>query len=69
MPPLKTNAPGKLKSSVPIPALCTFKEKFPSASRLKRQVILGYSDDLPKTELFPFPPLASLSSLWGAFTI
>lgn len=38
-------------------------------SQLKRQVILGDSNDLPKTELFPFPPPASLSSLWGAFTI
>lgn len=55
MPPHKANTPRKLKSSAPLPAPCTFKEeKFPSASQLKRQVILGYSDDLPKTELFPF---------------
>lgn len=33
---------------------------------LKRQVILGNSDDLPKTELFPFPPGQPLFTL-GSF--
>lgn len=70
MPPNKASSPGKLKFSARIPAPCTFKEeKVPSASQPKRQVILGYGGGLPKTELFSFPPLASLPSLWGAFTI